>query len=351
MANGSRLTASLVMGEQTASLIRRGRRNAHYTAIPNHIITNPGLSPDARITQIYLLSKPDDWQLQVNDLRRLLGTGAKRCGRNKAYEVIKELKTAGYVVAVEDLQQGRFNGLTYYVFDEPLLDPDGFKAELRGVRPASDPGDAASVDSVAKEPCPEIRDTAPAPRPQFRDPVKRQLTKHRKKQITESPPSPPSRSYDGGPKAGAGGETGFSKLWADWPETERPRERGLVESLFRRLSQVDQGHAVHFASLYCTASRRRCSPARMIPYLRNREFMEFYGAPPQTVDGFFDVRPGSAEWQAWADHLKPGLSAETWARQEALGYLACRTRWPDKAKPEAKLPAAEGAKSHRAAAL
>ena len=119
------------MTDGPVPLVRRGVRNARYTAISNHIIDHPTLSPQARIVLIYLLSKPDDWQLRIQDLRRLLGTGAGICGRNKAYEVLKELKDSAYVVAVEELLQGRFHGLTYYVFDEPHADPDGFRTSLR----------------------------------------------------------------------------------------------------------------------------------------------------------------------------------------------------------------------------
>jgi hypothetical protein len=110
------------MTETAIPLVRRGRRNARYTAISNDLIDLPTLGPEARIALIYLLTKPDDWQLQINDIRRLLGAGGKPCGRNKAYEVIKSLKDAAYVVAIEELRHGRFFRLTYYVFDEPVAD-------------------------------------------------------------------------------------------------------------------------------------------------------------------------------------------------------------------------------------
>jgi len=118
------------MSDAAAPLVRRGRRNAHYTAVSNSLIDHPSLSPDARIALIYLLSKPDDWQLQIGDLRRVLGTGDRPCGRDKAYKVLKELRESAYVVAVEELRSGRFRGIAYYVFDEPVEDPEAFRAEL-----------------------------------------------------------------------------------------------------------------------------------------------------------------------------------------------------------------------------
>lgn len=101
------------MTDAAVHLVRRGRRNARYTAISNDIIDHPILSPEARIVLIYLLSKPDDWQLRIGDIRRVLGKGGKPCGRNKAYEVIKELKASAYVLAIEELLKGRFYRLTY----------------------------------------------------------------------------------------------------------------------------------------------------------------------------------------------------------------------------------------------
>ena len=87
----------------------RAQRNARYTAISNHIIDHPTLSPEARIVLIYLFSeRPDNWELQIPDIRRLLGTGPKACGRNKTYEVIKELKSCAHVIAVEELRSGQY---------------------------------------------------------------------------------------------------------------------------------------------------------------------------------------------------------------------------------------------------
>jgi hypothetical protein len=148
------------MSENVAPLVRRGRRNARYTAISNFIIDHPELSPEARIALIYLLSKPDYWRLQINDIRRLLGTAGKPCGRNKAYEVIRELKASAYVLAYEVLDEGRFSSITYFVFDEPVEDPEGFKAAMSPTRPgagaAASPGgrrDARRQGGLGRYPC------------------------------------------------------------------------------------------------------------------------------------------------------------------------------------------------------
>lgn len=320
------------MTENAAPLVRRGRRNAHYTAISNALIDHPTLSPEARLVLIYLLSKPDDWQLQINDIRRLLGTAGKPCGRNKAYEIIKELKASAYIVAVPELtENGRFDRIAYYVFDEPHSDPEGFIAEHRG-RPVVE--QIRAVGKVARSPVlprPGNRDTEASPRPQIRDPGKRDLTKDGKKQTTEIPPPSPEATACLAAPEGGRGDLEFSEFWNDWPHADRPRERDLAEKLFLRLSPSDRKAAVSFASGHRSASAHRGGVARMIPYLRHREFAEFDGGPKFTADGFFVIKPATREWGAWAGHLRSSVSPAIWAKQESLGYLLCRTRWPKQA--------------------
>lgn len=307
-------------------LVRRGRRNARYTAISNDIIDHRTLSPDARIALIYLLSKPDDWQLQINDIRRLLGTGDRPCGRNKCYEVINELKASAYVITVEELCRGRFHRLTYYVFDEPLLDPAAFKAELRGERPASEAAGAQINEPASNAPHPEIRKTVSSPRPQFRDPRKRHLTKDRNIQTTEIPPSPPSAQPRNGERA-IGGSAAFWTLWGGWPERERPRRRDLAAKLFTSLTEDDQKMAVQFAGVYRAARGHLRELTPMLPYLRQRLFAEFEGAP-NTDGGRFVITPDRPEWPGWLNYLRSQHSATLVDQQAARGLFLTPTRWP-----------------------
>lgn len=63
-----------------------------FTRIDNRVINDTKLTPLARLAMVYLLSKPDDWQVQNTDLRRYLEVGI-----NKVETIIKELKAAGYL--------------------------------------------------------------------------------------------------------------------------------------------------------------------------------------------------------------------------------------------------------------
>lgn len=319
------------MSENSTTLVRRGRPNVRYTAISNSLINNLSLSPEARLTMIYLLSKPEDWKLQVNDIRRFLGNAQKLCGRNKAYEVIKELKASAYIIAVnETADNGRFERITYYVFDEPHPAPEAFIAELRTTSPIREIRTSRSTKQKPDSPHPEIRETAPSPRPQKRDPEKRDLTKDGKKQTTDAPlPSPKLAPRDAVPEQGWG-NLDFSKLWNEWPESDRPRVKRLAEKLFAKLTPPDQRAAIDFAKNYRCISAHRSEPALMIPYLRQRRFAEFEGAPEFTSDGYFRIMPSTPEWDAWEAEGSNSVPPAIWAKQAALGYLLRRTRWPAK---------------------
>jgi predicted transcriptional regulator len=64
----------------------------------------------------YLLTKPDYWKLQVNDI-------VKHCteGRSSIYSGIKELMEAGYIFREEIRIDGNFSGYNYYIFENPNL--------------------------------------------------------------------------------------------------------------------------------------------------------------------------------------------------------------------------------------
>jgi hypothetical protein len=324
------------MSPNSEPLVRRGRRNSRYTSISNDIIDHSTLSPDARIALMYLLSKPDDWRLQVNDLRRVLGTGDKPCGRNKTYEVIRELKLSAYVVAVHPGKGGRYSNLIYFIFDEPLADPDEFRREQGDRKFRSQSAKTNGPSPKALSPCPEIRDAVLSPRPGFRDPVSGDLTKNRKKQITEIPPPSPRRTRDrAASRAGPDGE-GFFKFWEAWPASERPRSRAYAQRLFDQLTPDDQQHACEFASQYRSAQNRRDAFAAMIFYLRDRLFLEFVDGPQLASDGYLRITPDRPEWSSWMSHIEAKHGANGRAKQEALGYVLSQTRWPDGASAPSK---------------
>ena len=309
------------MTEQSAVRVRRGRQNANYTAISNKLIDHASLSPEARIALIYLLSKPTDWQLQVADLRRVLGTGIKPCGRNKTYEVLKELKASAYVLAFEETRNGRFFRLTYYVFDEPLTDPAAFIAELRQEAETEKPEPRASA---AKTPLPEKRETVTKPYPPLPYPENRHITKDGKKQITDLPLSPNLTS-----EAQRQVEEVFQKIWDQWPKKERPVSMEAARVYFGRLSSLDRARAAAMVTAYLRNCSSKKARAYLINYLRDRIFEDLSSGPTINAEGQYFITPDRPEWKRWLEALELSISPRARASTEARGSLITKTRWPE----------------------
>ena len=309
------------MTEQPAGRVRRGRQNANYTAISNKLIDHPYLSTDARIALIHLLSKPTDWQLQIADLRRVLGTGNKPCGRNKTYEVLKELKASAYVLAFEETRNGRFFRLTYYVFDEPLTDPAAFIAELRQEVETDKPEPA---QSVAKTPLPEKRETVAKPHPQLPHPENRHITKDGKKQITDLPLSPNLAMETQG-KA----EEVFQKIWDQWPKKDLPNSKDAARALFCKLTSADHASAAAMVTTYLRSCGSKKSRAYLINYLKERIFEELSAGPPINANGEYFITPDRPEWKRWLEALERSISPRARASTQARGSLITKTRWPE----------------------
>lgn len=166
--------------------IRKGRFGGAWTSVPNRLINHPEMSIEARGLMIYLLSRPEDWELRTADVRRFLGTGNKPCGRNKAYEIIAELKAQRYIVMCENVGDGQhFAGVSYYVFPEPHPDPEEVK---RRHRCGEDP-----LEYFPSTSRPENQHTGVLPRPDFRDAEKGDATKERYIINKNSPLTPQQR--------------------------------------------------------------------------------------------------------------------------------------------------------------
>ena len=146
-----------------------------------------------------------------------------------------------------------------------------------------------------------------------------QRDKNISRNISES--SPVAQSRDGGE---------FCKLWNEWPEASRPRDRSYAEKLFARLTPEDRGRALALAGCYRVAQTHRGDFAAMILYLRDRRFLEFDGAPLIDSDGYFVIRPDREEWTAWLEHYRTKYSKTILTSTQKRGFLLTRTRWPAK---------------------
>lgn len=104
------------------SIIRVARKSQYYM-LPANIIEDRRLSWAARGMLVYLLSKPDNWRVQIKDLRnQTLEAIGGRSGRDKIYKLINELRAAGYVYQEFIREGGNFRGVSYEVHESPDLE-------------------------------------------------------------------------------------------------------------------------------------------------------------------------------------------------------------------------------------
>jgi len=96
------------------SIIRR-KRNRDYTVLNNEIF-ECGLSADSVAILAYLLSRPDDWEVNALQLKSVFNFG-----RNKVYKVLKELEESGFISRKQkrNMHSKRWGETDYVVYDEP----------------------------------------------------------------------------------------------------------------------------------------------------------------------------------------------------------------------------------------
>lgn len=99
----------------TNTIIRgiHDKDNPYYVA-SRAVAQDTRLSYEALGLLTYLLSKPDNWQVDIDDLQR------DGCGRDKVYRIIAELKAAGYLTRTKYRDdKGRWQWEPYRLFESP----------------------------------------------------------------------------------------------------------------------------------------------------------------------------------------------------------------------------------------
>ncbi len=100
-------------------IIRR-KKTDNFTTISNELLRDQRLSYEARGMLAELLSRPDNWQLSVTQLRK-----SGNLGREKIARMLKEIEQAGYIRRQRARgPDGHFSGSEYVVFDhQPEIQP------------------------------------------------------------------------------------------------------------------------------------------------------------------------------------------------------------------------------------
>ena len=132
--------------------IRRGPRpDTRFYTVSKDLSEDTSLSWAARGMLIFLLGKPDNWEVSVEHLIKQTKGSSKPSGRDAVRGIIKELIDAGYMQAdIRRQQGGTFNGMDYVVHELPVK-PEG-QQEPQTDNTAADESPQTDNPSTA-EPC------------------------------------------------------------------------------------------------------------------------------------------------------------------------------------------------------
>jgi hypothetical protein len=104
----------------TDTLIIRSNLQENFAVLPNEMINDENLTSDALAVLVYLLSKPNDWQVRPTNLRNRFGWG-----KDKVYRILANLEQLGYMRRESSRNDGQFAETRYFVMDSPCPDfPD-----------------------------------------------------------------------------------------------------------------------------------------------------------------------------------------------------------------------------------
>lgn len=277
------------------TIITRKRKD-QFAIIPNAVASDKRLTFEERGLLVYLLAKPNDWNVNVRNLQAEGGVG-----RDKVYRILGKLQEVGYVQRnhVQD-DKGRFVGYDYIVHDDavpeqlPLVPeacPSPENQEMESPSPEN-PGSGKPVTG--------FQDT-------YKEPIK------------QNTPQPPLQ----------GGSGLFERLVSEWP-SEKVGDKPKAYRAFEALTLEEQNRATDCAKTFLFAMRARKSKIhRLVTYLQDRMFDEFFAAPELDKDGLFKITPGRPEWSGWLGDIRKRhgeRGVEITVRHKL--YLT-KTRWPE----------------------
>ena len=96
------------------TLIIRSNLQENFAVLPNAMINDEMLSSDSLAVLVYLLSKPNDWQVRPTNLRNRFSFG-----KDKVYRILANLEQLGYLRRESARDGGQFAETRYFVYDSP----------------------------------------------------------------------------------------------------------------------------------------------------------------------------------------------------------------------------------------
>lgn len=97
----------------------RVKHQANYVVILNNtVLTDPNLTFKAKGLWAYCMSRPDDWEFNVNHLMTV-----SKEGKDAIYSAINELVDAGYITKIQNRDKGKFLSYDYEVSEIKIILP------------------------------------------------------------------------------------------------------------------------------------------------------------------------------------------------------------------------------------
>ena len=97
--------------------IFRVKKQRNFVAIDKSFLNDASLSCKAKGLLAFFLSKPDDWEFRLSEIRRNF-----KDGKESIRKGIEELQKAGYVKKVKLRgTKGKFDGVRYLIYETPYL--------------------------------------------------------------------------------------------------------------------------------------------------------------------------------------------------------------------------------------
>lgn len=284
-------------------MIIRRRRTRNFTIVENEVFNDERLSLDAMGLLAWLRSRPDDWSVQVEQMRCRF-----KVGRNKMHELVRELVEAGWVTRERkrDEVTKAFVGMEYVVLDEAV---------------------PVNSEACAEKPCPENQDVASGgeqplfpicaePRPDLPEVANQDayIRTENYQELIPHTPLPPEQRQPGGVCASPSvldqcrvvvaepepPRARFADLAAIWP-WEEGESRVQAEGRFERLDQPARRHVLAAAPAYVLARQRaKRKRVHLKTFIEDLLWQDFPADAAEALPrALVFVAKGTPEFAAW----------------------------------------------------
>lgn len=255
----------------------RSAPSGGFTMISNVPLNDESLGPDELALLVYVRSKPADWKIIPAQLAKRFSFG-----KNKVYQVLANLMTAGYVIRQRQRYEGgQWGEVEYVVHDEPCSAPLPGNEEV-----ADDPDFPAEI-----QPLPGFRERA------NRDPVNSDalLRTDSNKKLKESSLKPRK-----------GGKVEYSEefenlVWQPYPRKNGTSKKNASRN-YERLSADDQALVRAAIPLYAQMVRGKDE--------QHMKHLEFF------ISGrvFETIQPPARSGPPRRGDARPEISRDTWEK-------------------------------------